>query len=356
MYPFRCIKVLQPELANGKIVSEVEIMDSMQPKKLIIINILEILKRYSDADHPLKQQDIIDILRRDYGMETERKAVSRNIKLLMDCGCYDIEHNGGWYLNHDFDDSEIRLLIDSIIFSKHIPGSLCRSLIEKLKGLSSKYFSPGAANIVTLYERRIENKQLSYTLEILDEAITKLKQVEFTYNEFGTDKKLHPRMKGDEVRRYLINPLRIVAANGRYYLICNNDKYDSLANYRLDKITDIVLLDTPQKDHKKIKGIEQGLNVPKHLAEHIYMFAGESVPVRFRINNSAISDVIDWFGADTVFIPEDEGHSTVMVTVNRSAMLYWAMQYSQSAEVLSPEDLRQDIRQNLAAALKKYET
>ncbi len=328
-------------------------MDSMQPKKLIPIYILEILKRYSDAEHPLKQQDIIELLMRDYGMESERKAVSRNIKLLMDC--YDIEHNGGWYLNHDFDDSELRLLIDSIIFSKHIPGNLCRSLIDKLKNLSSRYFSPGAANIVTLYERRIENKQLSYTLEILDEAITKSRQVEFTYNEFGTDKKLHPRMKDNEVRRYLINPLRIVAANGRYYLVCNNDKYDSVANYRLDKITDIVLLDTPAKDHKKIRGLEQGLNVPKHLAEHIYMFAGDSVPVRFRILNSAVSDVIDWFGADTVFIPEDEDHSTVMVTVNRNAMIYWALQYSQSVEVLSPPDLRQEIRNDLANALNKYQ-
>lgn len=329
-------------------------MDSMQPKKLLIINILEILKTYSDASHPLTQQEIIELLQRDYGMDCERKAVSRNIKLLMDCGCYDIEHKGGWYLNHEFDDTELRLLIDSIVFSRYIPGNLGRSLIKKLCGLSSKYFKPGTVNITSLHERRIENKQLSYTLEVLDEAINKKRQVEFTYNEFGADKKLHPRMKDGEIRRYLINPLRIIAANGRYYLVCNNDKYDTVVNYRIDKITDIALLDTPAKDNKKIVGAEKGLDTPKHLAEHIYMFAGESIPVTFRVRNGAISDVIDWFGSDTSISAEDETHSTVRVTVNKMAMVYWAMQYSQSVEVLSPQELRDEIRDNLKKALEKY--
>ena len=330
-------------------------MDSLHPKKLLIVNILDILKKYTDSEHRLHQQEIIAILERDYNMTCERKAIARNLSTLSEWDCYDIEYDKGWYMNHEFDDTELRLIIDSIIFSKHIPLNMCKRLIEKIKGLSNKYFSARVANITPLYENRIENKQISYILEILDEAIRDNKQVEFTYNEFGADKKLHPRKTADgKERRYIINPIRIAATNGRYYLICNNDKYDSLANYRIDKITAIKLLETPAKDHKKIKGIEQGLNLPKHLAEHIYMFSGESIPVTFRVHNSAIGDVIDWFGADTLF--KDEGESsTVSVMVNKRAMLYWAMQYAEKVEVLSPLTLREEIKAALNNALKKYE-
>lgn len=41
----------------------------------------------------------------------------------------------------------------------------------------------------------------------------------------------------------------------------------------------------PVKPMKKVKGLENGLNLPKHMAEHIYMFTGESAAVTFRAKN-----------------------------------------------------------------------
>ena len=37
-------------------------MDSLQPKKLLIINILDILKKYTDENHRLSQKEIAEIL------------------------------------------------------------------------------------------------------------------------------------------------------------------------------------------------------------------------------------------------------------------------------------------------------
>ena len=34
-------------------------MDSMEPKKLALIRVLEILQKYSDEKHPLTQDDIL---------------------------------------------------------------------------------------------------------------------------------------------------------------------------------------------------------------------------------------------------------------------------------------------------------
>ena len=61
-------------------------MNPKQPKKMLIMDILEILRKYSDADHRLSQKDIIDLLESKFGMKADRKAVARNIADLIDDG------------------------------------------------------------------------------------------------------------------------------------------------------------------------------------------------------------------------------------------------------------------------------
>ena len=144
-----------------------------RPKKMIIINILEILKRYTDENHRLSQREIMDILEQEYDMKVERKAVKRNLMNLIDFG-YHIEYsesirqgkNGeeeviytDWYLEKDFSDAELRLLIDSLLFSKHIPYNQCKALIEKLEGLSNRYFKSSVKHIRScrIMNHRINN-------------------------------------------------------------------------------------------------------------------------------------------------------------------------------------------------------
>lgn len=267
-------------------------MKSVKPKKLLIMNILDILRRYTDAEHRLSQKDIVEILKTEYDMVADRKSIKRNIQSLIEFG-YDINFSealrmipnkdgeleesyilSDFYLERDFSDSELRFLIDGLLFSKHIPYSQCKELVGKLEGLSNQYFKSRVRYIKTLPDNSPNNRQLFYTIEILDEAISKGKQVSFNYNHFEADKKLHPAINDDgSVKEYIINPYQIAATNGRYYLICNYDKYDNVSNYRLDRITNIKLLDTPVKSQSKVKGLENGFNLPKHMAEHLYMFS-----------------------------------------------------------------------------------
>jgi len=345
-------------------------MHPLAPKKMLIINILDILKRYSDVEHRLSQKDIIEILENEYSMKADRKAVKRNLMNLLEFG-YNIEYSESirinkageeetiytdWYLVRDFSDAELRLLIDGLLFSKHIPYSQCKELIDKLKGLSNKYFDAKVRHIRNLPENMPANKQLFLTIEVLDEAISKGKQVSFIYNEFGTDKKLHPRKNSKgEVREYIINPYQMVATNGRYYLICNLDIYDNVSNYRLDRITDIRLLGAPAKPMKKVVGLEKGLDLPKHMAEHIYMFAGRSVSVLFRAQSFLAGQIMDWFGKDVSFSNDTGETVEVRVEVNEQAMFFWALQYGQYIEVLKPLGLREWLRSAALDIVRKYE-
>jgi len=340
-----------------------------QPKKLVIINILDILKRYSDENHRLSQKEILEILEKEYDMKLDRKVINRNLDNLIDSG-YKIEctsktryHKDGsrtvardrWYLERDFTDPELRLLIDSLLFSKHIPYNQCKDLINKIKDLSNDYFNAKVKHISNLPEKFPKNKQLFYTIEILDEAISKGKKVEFCYSDFNTDKKRHPRKAIDgKNKRYLVNPYQIVATNGRYYLICNNDRHDNLVNMRLDRICDIKMLEQPVKDKSLVKGMEKGLDLPRHMAENIYMFGGESARVIFIAKRKILNDIIDWFGTDVTFIEDNDEEIKVCVNVNLEAMQYWAMQYGLHVEVLEPESLRNKIKDAVKIMAERY--
>lgn len=50
-------------------------MCAMHPKKLLIMNILDILKKYTDENHRLSQKEIVEILDNEYDMKTDRKSV-----------------------------------------------------------------------------------------------------------------------------------------------------------------------------------------------------------------------------------------------------------------------------------------
>lgn len=341
-----------------------------QPKKRIIINILEILRQRTDEEHRLSQSDIRQILERDYGIVTDRKTVKRNLMELIDCG-YPLEYsesvrvgkNGeeevllsDWYLEREFTDAELRLMIDSLLFSRHLPRYQCKELIRKIEGLSNRYFAKRIKHISTMPDSAPQNPQLFWTVEVLDRAISAGRQVSFEYHEYGVDKKLHPRKNADgSVRRYLVNPYQMVAANGRFYLVGNYDKYHNVAHYRLDRIKEIAFLeDCPAKPMAQVKGLENGLELPTHLAEHLYMFSGEAGPVSFRAKKAVMGDLVDWFGNGFTVSEESDTEVTVRLRVNYEAMKYWAMQYACFVTVLSPESLVDSIRQNLLKAYARY--
>lgn len=152
--------------------------------------------------------------------------------------------------------------------------------------------------------------------------------------------------------KYIVNPYQMVATNGKYYLICNYDKYDSLSNYRVDRITDIKILD---EKRKPIKDTTEGeLNLPKHMAEHVYMFAGESIAAKFKAKNYIVDQLIDWFGTDIKFISQTDEECIATVNVNKQAFFCWAMQYGLHIEVLEPYDIREQIKNAAKYMWEKY--
>ena len=137
--------------------------------------------------------------------------------------------------------------------------------------------------------------------------------------------------------------------NQKYY-----DEYDNVSHYRVDRILNIEILETPQKPKREVKEVETGFNLPQHMAEHIYMFSGASGNVNFRLNKSILNDVIDFFGSEISFFDENPSTVCARVRVNLAAMRKWAIQYALHAKILTPVSLAESVKSDLEKALENY--
>lgn len=314
--------------------------------------ILEILKEYSDQEHRLTQQEIIRLLKSNYDMVCDRRSVKNNVVCLRELG-YEISMEDGYYLlEREFDDVELLMLIDSVLFAKFLTQKQAKTLIEKLKSIGNKYFSAKVNHIINLPElRHGYNKQLMYVLDTINEAISQHKKISFVYNQYGSDFKLHPKRE----EKYIVNPYQMVANNGFYYLIGNYDKYDDISHYRLDKMTCVEMLTEKVKQQNQVMGMEQGLNLPKHMAEHIYMFSGGSVTINMLVDETIIGELVDWFGNDFYVIKKRQNNQVlVRLKCNEQAFFYWTLQYGPYVEVLEPVSLRRKIAEAVSEMNEKY--
>ena len=324
-------------------------MNSLEPKKLALLRILEILKKYSDKNHPLTQEDIIYRLKNDYGIIIERKAVSRNFSLLREAGYEIISSTKGSYLDsREFEDSEIRSLIDSVLSSKYITASHSNSLIERLSNLSNEHFKSYIKNAYSVNEwGKTDNQEVFYTIDAINEAIMLDKKITFDYNKYGKDKKLH------KISSYTVSPYQLILHNQRYFLMAKSEKSEDISYFRLDRITNIKIEISPLVRINTIKGYERGIDY-REIASKPYMYSDKTERIELVVDDVLIDAIIDCFGKDISIGNLSDGKSKISLKSSVMAMEHYAMQYINHIEVIKPENLRNQIKEKIINGLNKY--
>ena len=323
-----------------------------EPKKLALLRIWQILLKHSDYDHPLKQEDIIKYLDAEYGIQMERKAVGKNIADLREAGIEIGSRRAGSYIeNREFEDSELKLLIDGVLQSKHITARHSKDLIEKLCGLSNKYFRSHVKNVYSVNDwSKTDNQALFYNIDVVDEAIAAGKQVQYDYNKYGIDAKLHR----SSFQR--ISPYQLILHNQRYYLMGYNDYWGNMAFHRLDRISNMRIYDKPATPITSVKGYENGIDYKKIASTMPYMYTDTPERIEFVADEYIVDQIVDWFGKDIrmTALSDAQGKVKVELVASPLAMEHWALQYLNYVEVTKPESLRERIKTCLNEAMKKY--
>ena len=328
-------------------------MDSFEPKKLALIRIWQILKEHSDYDHPMRQEEIAERLENDYGIVIERKAISRNLSLLNEAGIPIESRRAGSYIEYrEFEDSELHLLIDGVLCSRHIPAKYSKDLIDRLCSLSNKYFRSSVRHIHSVNDwSKTDNKALFYNIELIDTAIEEGKQLHYDYNKYGIDKKLH------KSSQQYVSPYLMILHNQRYYLMAYSEYWGNMVFHRLDHITNMTVTDKKATPVVKVPGYEKGISFKDLSSAMPYMYTDKPEQIEFLADASIIDQIIDWFGKDVrIMKTEDEEKVKVSLKASPYAMEHWAMQYISHVEITAPEALREQIKEALINGLEKYKT
>ena len=156
----------------------------IENKKTSILLILKVLEEYTDENHYLTYQQIIDKIKMLYGIKLERKSVANSIEYLQELD-YDIDkkdRGGVCLLSRSLEKSEITFLIDAIFSSKSIPGKEAKMLADKIsKNLSIHERKNYDYLHKTVEVNRTSNKEIFLIIELIQEAINRKKRISFQY-------------------------------------------------------------------------------------------------------------------------------------------------------------------------------
>lgn len=349
--------------------------DNNNAKRLLCT--LEILKKHSDVDHRLSQQDIIRLLWDLYEIKADRKTVKSNILNLIDWG-YDINYsetvrNAGtpdentvmsdFYMDNEFDDYELRLLIDSILFSPNITSGQSKELIAKLENQSNKFFSSHIKHIATMPSRKSENHELYLTIATIDKAISENRMIKFKHLHYDSKFNLNPARAYNVKTKTLgsvielrVSPYQMAMCDGKYYLICHH-VHDKIVHYRLDRMKDVeILQDMEAKPFKTLIGSHgQNLNLKEYMDEHIFMRAGKVERARLRITKLILDDVVDTFGKNVSVLEENGAYIDISVKASEISIMQFVKLNAPFATVVEPEYLRQEAMKMYAVGFKMHD-
>lgn len=325
--------------------------------KIKLLFLHDIFTRQTDKDHVYSANELCDLLS-EYGISCERKSIYSDIEALKEYGMDIVNVRSpkrGYYLNErKFDIAEVRLLIDAVQAAKFISSRKTKALIYKIGSLLSEFQEEELREQIYVESSfKSEKEDLYDIIKSLDDAIKRSKQVQITYAK----RKLENRyLKKSEGKVFIVNPYSLLWSNDHYYLVCNNDKYNNLMHLRLDRISQVKILDKQAKHFSKVSKYTDKFDTADYSNKIFNMFTGESGEVELCCDNRLIDDILERFGDEIPLKIYDENHFVFKADVELSSgLVSWIMQFGSDIKVLAPKQLSDALIEKSREILSVYE-
>nr|MCR5597358.1 WYL domain-containing protein [Lachnospiraceae bacterium] len=294
---------------------------------------------------------------------------------------------------------EIKLLMDALEAYPYLSEEDATDLISHVASLSM--YSLGKKYKNKNYKPDYDPKARvsyydSYLIDNLGDLRKLISEKQFVkiqncfYDKDHTLKNCRPE------KRKIILPIRVVFANGYYYLVAR--EFSTSANkyvtphYRVDRL-EIIELDDGEKERLREAGAyreymkdfqpEDLYDPAAYRLRHPIMFGGKQINAKFLVRNTEymLNTLQDFFGgksrivdapADIIcsYIPDendktmllsdldDNAPSTswllVSVTSSFGGLRLFCLEYCDNIRIISPDDLEENIRKTLQDSVRLY--
>lgn len=328
-------------------------MPKSSNQKLKLIYLMKILMESTDETHSITMTEIIEALA-EYNISAERKSIYNDIECLRLYGMDIIgtQEDRTYYYhvgNRQFELAELKLLVDSVQYSKFITAKKSDELIKKLEGLTSKYEASQLHRQVYVAGRvKTMNESIYYNVDRIHTAIAENSKITFQYFQWNASKKMELRHDG---ALYEVSPWSLSWDDENYYLVAYDSKEEIIKHFRVDKMLSISSTGERREGRQAFKSFDMAAYSRKVFG----MYAGREERVKIECDNSFAGIMIDRFGKDVAMVRLDESRFMVNVTVAVSRQfLAWIIGLGEGVRIAGPDSVLDMMQEEIDRLVRQY--
>lgn len=321
-------------------------------QKLKLLYLLKMLEEKTDEENTMTINDMIAELDR-YGITAERKSIYDDLEALrhygLDIASRKSKTTDYFVASRLFELPELKLLVDAVQCSKFVTHKKSNELIKKIESLASHRQAQALHRQVYVSNRvKTINESIYYNVDRLHVAIAENKKVSFKYFDYDIKKEKAFRKNGD---KYSVSPYGLSWDDENYYLVAFSSKYNDFTHYRVDRMTEIEMLEDardplPNREH---------FDIAEYTKKVFNMFGGEEVQVQLQFDNSLVNAVVDRFGKDVNIGKKDENSFCIWIKVAVSNTFFaWISQFGSKVKILSPEPVIEQYKLHMSEIIDQY--
>lgn len=306
---------------------------------------IEVMYTHSDEDNKMRREEINNVLFKEYNFKIENThTFCKYINDMIAIGVpIKQEYEGKekvYYISSDkLDYCELKLISDCLSANKSLTYNKTTEILKKLYNLNKNIYAKYSLNSNNLIENRSKtnNEDILENINLIYDSITYPRQISFKYCYYDKDHQLVEKDK--DYKGIAIN---LVIRNEYYYLIFKNDD-GVIANYRVDKIKKVRILDEVNDDDDDMI---KKFDVTSFLKKSIKMFSGkEDVTVRLKVLKDWIAGYLkDELGEDCKIKCENNELAAEFQAFMSEGLIKWIMSMGKDVEVIEPLELREKIK------------
>jgi len=320
--------------------------------RIRLLRIWEILQRETDEEHPMGTETLREKLL-EGGIECHRSTLYEDIKLLNENG-YEIltrrgRSNQYYVMDRSFSNPEVHILMDAVQAASFITEKKTAELVDKISELAgSQKGLVLKKNIVQFNTTKSTNESIYYSVSEIVTAINNRQKIIFLYFDYDSN---HNRVYRKNGHHYVVSPFATIFADGHYYLVIYDNRYNKLTHYRIDRMDRVEMIE----DHADMPPDELAFDIVNHKKQLFGMFSGETTAVTIEMDRFLLDAVFDLFGDKTRIISNGENTVRFTVDVQVSDLFFgWCCSFGTKLKLLGPEATVEQFKEYTQGVINHY--
>jgi len=328
-------------------------MGAINPQKIKLLKLYEILRQHTDEDRPLSTNQLCSMLEAE-GITCDRRTLAEDIDILNANGFEVLRRRTRYAMlfyivDRRFDLAEVKILIDAIQAASFITKQKTIELTDKVASLAGSHKAAVLKeNLVSFNTRKHTNEAIYYTVDALERALRQKLKASFQYFDLDENGNRVLRKKSE---RYVVNPVGLVYHEDNYYFVTYHETHEATVNYRVDRMANAQVEEEPVAEQAIALSDELGA-----YTERVFkMFNGPQATVELQFDRKLIDAIHDKFGERIEIIACKRGLCKATVQVLISPVFFgWCFQFGKDMKILSPELIASEMKAHAKKVLGIY--